>query len=333
MVARTQCGTSRAMGAGMHHSRVSFFSFIPISVLGVLVAACSSSPQDDVGSTSEGYTLPSPGNFSLPPSDANARAAILARYTQIDPNGVVPRGLLEDAIEYFDVNQAQIPNRGYLVVVDFSKFSGDWRFFLVNMHTGAVEKHKVAHGHNSDPNQTGYAHTFSNTSGSLMSSLGFYMGGEISDGSHPHSMRLDGLSKDGSPNHMANTNVRERAVVMHEASYVDDASSGVQGRSDGCLALDPSIEVSVVNRLTGGAIIYAETGPLNPPIGRGSPPPPTDAGTHDSGNTGASCSKDGDCNPGSDGAGKICVQGTCVPGCNANWECPGSTTCVHGQCK
>jgi hypothetical protein len=27
------------------------------------------------------------------------------------------------------------------------------------------------------------------------------------------------------------------------------------------------------------------------------------------------------------------VNGTCVPGCNANWECPGSTTCVSGQCQ
>jgi len=27
------------------------------------------------------------------------------------------------------------------------------------------------------------------------------------------------------------------------------------------------------------------------------------------------------------------MSGTCVAGCNANWECPGSTTCVGGQCQ
>jgi hypothetical protein len=27
------------------------------------------------------------------------------------------------------------------------------------------------------------------------------------------------------------------------------------------------------------------------------------------------------------------VQGTCVAGCNADWECPGITTCVNGQCQ
>ncbi|HEY5243321.1 MAG TPA: GH25 family lysozyme [Polyangiaceae bacterium] len=48
---------------------------------------------------------------------------------------------------------------------------------------------------------------------------------------------------------------------------------------------------------------------------------------------GASCTSDGQCNPGSDGSGLICVGGQCVAGCNADWECPGSTTCVGGQCQ
>jgi hypothetical protein len=52
-----------------------------------------------------------------------------------------------------------------------------------------------------------------------------------------------------------------------------------------------------------------------------------------SSSTGTSCKTDGDCNPGSDGSGQICVNGTCVAGCNADWECPGSTTCVGGQCQ
>jgi hypothetical protein len=52
-----------------------------------------------------------------------------------------------------------------------------------------------------------------------------------------------------------------------------------------------------------------------------------------SGGGGAPCSSDGDCNPGNDGSGQICVQHQCVSGCNANWECPGSTTCVSGHCE
>jgi hypothetical protein len=196
------------------------------------------------------------------------RTAILQKYTQVDPQGMVTRGLLEDALEFYDINKAVIANQAYIVVVDFSLFSGTIRFWLVDMTSGQVEPHMVAHGQGSDPNDTGYATIFSNTPGSYMSSLGFYLGGEIYDGTHPHSMRLDGLSPDGSPNDMANTNVRSRDVVMHEATYVSDSNTSAQGRSDGCLALDPNIELSVVNKLTGGALIYAEKAPLNPPIGQ-----------------------------------------------------------------
>jgi lysozyme len=70
-----------------------------------------------------------------------------------------------------------------------------------------------------------------------------------------------------------------------------------------------------------------------------SPAPTDDAGappTPDSGNDASSalaCTTDGDCNPGTDGSGQICVQNTCVAGCNADWECPGSTTCVNGTCQ
>jgi len=51
------------------------------------------------------------------------------------------------------------------------------------------------------------------------------------------------------------------------------------------------------------------------------------------GSGGGSCSGNGDCNPGSDGSGLICVQGTCVPGCVSDAQCPGNTSCVSGQCQ
>ncbi|MGH7297347.1 MAG: glycoside hydrolase family 25 protein [Polyangiaceae bacterium] len=56
-------------------------------------------------------------------------------------------------------------------------------------------------------------------------------------------------------------------------------------------------------------------------------------GSSSSSGGGAACTSDGQCNPGTDGSGLICVGGHCVPGCNASWECPGATTCVSGQCQ
>ena len=73
--------------------------------------------------------------------------------------------------------------------------------------------------------------------------------------------------------------------------------------------------------------------PLGPDLGSsasGAPPsasPPPSAPP-----AGRACHTDGDCNPGNDGSGEICSAGTCVPGCKTNAQCPGSTTCVRGQC-
>jgi hypothetical protein len=218
--------------------------------------------------------------FVLPSLSAAERAAIVHRYDALDPTDALPRGLLEDAIVYYDTNLALIPQPHYFAVVDFSRYSGKDRYWLVDTTTGAVETHKVAHGDGSDPDNNGYATLFGNVDGSHMSSLGFYLTGEIYDGTHPHSMRLDGLSVDGSPNQMANSNVRERLIVMHEATYVSDGNTSQQGRSNGCLALDPAIELGMVNRIHDGALIYGAISPLAPPVGRTPPdgPPSDDPG-------------------------------------------------------
>jgi MYXO-CTERM domain-containing protein len=206
--------------------------------------------------------------FQLPPAPAAERAAIVHDYELLDPQNLVPRGLLEDAIAYFDLNQAHIPNTDYLTIVDLSLFSGKDRFWVVDLATGAVDAHKTAHGSGSDPEHDGYANTFSNVEGSLKSSLGFALTAEIYDGTHQHSMRLDGLSPEGSPNNMANTRMRERLIVVHEASYVSDQSTAKQGRSSGCPALDPDIEVAVVDKIHGGSLFYIATSSLNAPVGR-----------------------------------------------------------------
>ncbi|HEX5060302.1 MAG TPA: murein L,D-transpeptidase catalytic domain family protein [Kofleriaceae bacterium] len=234
-------------------------------VLLLVLAACST--DEDLSSTEQAVVDPT--DFTLPTLTTAQRAAIVHKYDALDPMNQVPRGLLEDAMVYYDVNFAAIPKHSYFVVIDFSLYSGKDRFWLVNTTTGAVEKHKVAHGDGSDPDNNGYADSFGNVSGSNKSSLGFYLTGEIYDGTHPHSMRLDGLSPDGSPNGMANTNVRSRAIVVHEASYVSDSNTSQQGRSNGCPALDSDIEVSVVDRIHDGSLMYGAISPLNPPIGRG----------------------------------------------------------------
>jgi uncharacterized protein (TIGR03382 family) len=262
---------------------------IAISLLAV--SACSG---PDMSSTESAVDASA---FVLPSLSDAERAQVVHKYDALDPNDVVPRGLLEDTMVYFDYNKPLIPKQSYFIVVDFSLYSGKDRFWMVDLASGVVENHKVAHGAGSDPDNNGYADQFSNVSGSLMSSLGFYLTGEIYDGTHPHSMRLDGLSPDGSPDGMADTNVRERLVVVHEATYVSDSNTSQQGRSDGCLALDPAIEAGVVDRIHDGTLIYAETMPLNAPVGRAK----CGDGVCDGSETHDSCPAD--CAPGDTGGG------------------------------
>ncbi|MCX5743751.1 MAG: hypothetical protein NT062_14760, partial [Proteobacteria bacterium] len=112
------------------------------------LAACAVDDPDALGTAVSSVNV---ADFVLPSLAPELRAPIVRGYDALDPDDVVPRGLLEDAIVYFDVNKAHIPLTRYFVVVDQSRYSGDDRFWLVDTTTGIVEPHKVAHGDGSDP--------------------------------------------------------------------------------------------------------------------------------------------------------------------------------------
>ncbi|MEA3307074.1 MAG: murein L,D-transpeptidase catalytic domain family protein, partial [Elusimicrobiota bacterium] len=192
---------------------------------------------------------PTPHQFTEPNLNENGTSQIMRQYAHLDPQGQVPSNLLEKALTYYDSNIGKITNKRYLSIIDFSKHSSKSRFFIINMDTGEVKTIHVAHGKNSDPNASGYATHFSNTPNSLKSSLGFYSAAELYHGKHGLSMRLDGLSA-------TNSNARRRAIVIHAASYVQDANVQA-GRSWGCPAVSNSMIKYVTDSLHGGSIIYA----------------------------------------------------------------------------
>lgn len=188
--------------------------------------------------------------FKEPTFSAAEKADVLARYTSIDRAREVPRVLLENALQYYDFNKSRIKVKGVLTIIDFSQHSSKRRLYIINMETGSVERHVVAHGSGSDPENDGIPAAFSNTEGSLKSSLGYYVTAETYSGKWGTSLRLDGLSS-------TNSNVRQRAVVMHGASYVVDGKS-LQGRSWGCPALPMAEKDAVIARVKGGSLMYAD---------------------------------------------------------------------------
>lgn len=135
-----------------------------------------------------------------------------------------------------------------ITFVNFSIPSNRERFFVVDLQAKTVVmRAQVAHGKNSG-GHSAPATQFSNTDNSLQSSLGFYLTGESYSGKHGLSLRLDGLSNG------LNTNARDRAIVIHAASYV---ASG--GRSYGCLALTPDNNTKAIALLKNRTLIYAYT--------------------------------------------------------------------------
>ncbi len=174
--------------------------------------------------------------------------AFTAEYSQLDPDKIIPNGLLQTAYNYFHTHGSQIANQRYMGIIDYKQHSSKERFYIVDMDSGRVDKYLVAHGKHSDRNNDGYATKFSNTIDSKKSSLGFFLTAETYFGSNGYSLRLDGLSA-------TNSNARERAIVIHPADYV---SAGNQiGRSFGCPAIELRYHQMIIDQIKEGALIFA----------------------------------------------------------------------------
>lgn len=174
---------------------------------------------------------------------------ITSKYSHLDPHHAVPGKLLDEALEYYDLNHSSLANKDYLTVIDFSKSSVKVRMWVINMSTGSVWPMHVAHGSGSDRDHDGYAEKFSNVEGSNMSSLGVYITAETYSGRNGYSLRLDGMS-------ITNSNARDRAIVVHGANYVSETEE-IQGRSAGCPAVTHAYRDQLINRIKEGSVIYA----------------------------------------------------------------------------
>jgi hypothetical protein len=152
------------------------------------------------------------------------------------------------------LDQHKIAPRDSMAIVDFSQPSGDPRFHVVDLMTGSVESHRVAHGRGSDPDHSGFVERFSNDFGSYATSNGTYVTGDYYDGKYGLSMKVRGLD-------WSNYNAEPRAIVIHNAWYAEDDMipvHGKLGRSEGCFAMSRASQFAVMRKLAGGRMIYAD---------------------------------------------------------------------------
>ena len=163
----------------------------------------------------------------------------------------VPARALKKALTYYNANRNKIRNPRYITINDFTESSGNKRMFILDMRTGAVEKHLVAHGVPKRLRGRVDFPGFSSQASSKMTPRGFFLASEKRGGKHGLSMSLDGLEAQ-------NRNSRARGIIFHSAPYVSNSMArnyGRIGRSNGCLAVDPSESRGIIEKIHGGSLV------------------------------------------------------------------------------
>jgi hypothetical protein len=188
------------------------------------------------------------------PAVRPAAAAAVPAQAKVMVDPVINPQLLARARASFDRHQSSLRHTDLVGITDFSRPSGEHRFFLLDTQTGRVDKHLVAHGRGSDPDHSGYVERFSNGFGSYASSHGAYVTGTYYPGKYGRSMKLAGLDA-------SNSNAEARAIVVHSAWYAEPEvvrEHGKLGRSEGCFAMSYDSLQEVLQRLGPGRLLYAD---------------------------------------------------------------------------
>lgn len=145
-----------------------------------------------------------------------------------------------------------LKRRDLLTVIDYSLPSTEPRLFVFDLNARKVLfRELVAHGKNSGGNEASY---FSNSPGSLATSLGLFVTADTYIGNNGYSLRLRGLEEG------VNDMAWDRAIVMHGAAYVSRAAInalGRLGRSWGCPAVRKEVAKKIIDTVRGGSAVFA----------------------------------------------------------------------------
>ncbi|HEY1193456.1 murein L,D-transpeptidase catalytic domain family protein [Flavobacterium sp.] len=152
---------------------------------------------------------------------------------------------------FYLLKERGVVKKNILTLIDFSLSSNTKRLWVIDLTTNTILFNSlVAHGRNTGEE---FATAFSNLNSSFKSSLGFYATGEIYQGKHGASLRLDGLENG------VNDNARQRGVVMHGADYVSESfirDHKRLGRSQGCPALPVELTDEIIQVIKDKSCLY-----------------------------------------------------------------------------
>ena len=182
--------------------------------------------------------------------DSNAESI----YCDLNSNNLeLPKieGFSEAIKGFYLLKEKGVVKKDILTLIDFSLSSNTKRLWVIDLVSKKILFNSlVAHGRNTGEE---FATSFSNKASSFKSSLGFYLTGEIYQGKHGNSLKLDGLEKG------INDKARERGVVMHAANYVSNLfikNNNRLGRSQGCPAIPVEFSNQIINVIKNKSCLF-----------------------------------------------------------------------------
>lgn len=189
---------------------------------------------------------------------SNSKAALEAKVTSVynalhSNNLTLPQleGFSQALKGFYELKEKGLVKKDILTLIDFSLSSNVKRLWVIDLSTNTVLLNSlVAHGRNTGEE---FATSFSNTDSSFKSSLGFYATGEIYNGKHGKSLKLDGLEKG------INDRARNRGVVMHAADYVSEdfiRNHNRLGRSQGCPAVPVELNDAIIDLIKNKSCLF-----------------------------------------------------------------------------
>ena len=155
-------------------------------------------------------------------------------------------------IAYVNAQKKGLADKQLLTVIDYSKPSTEKRLWVFNIKNGKTLFNTwVSHGKNSG--QT-IPTSFSNSPGSLKSSIGVFVTDESYIGDKGYALRLRGLEQG------INNNAYRRDIVIHGAWYVSPDTIrkyGQIGRSWGCPAVPENEIKPLIDTIKEDSVVFA----------------------------------------------------------------------------
>ena len=193
-------------------------------------------------------------HFSEVPNTTNSKTDIENLYANLKTNHFeLPQSIsFSNALSgFYKLKEKGLIKKNIITIIDFSLSSNSKRLWVIDLASNSILfQSLVAHGRNTGEE---FANSFSNKFNSFKSSLGFYATGEVYQGKHGLSLRLDGLERG------INDNARTRGVVMHAANYVSNSfvkSNSRLGRSQGCPAIPTAISKEIISIIKDQSCLY-----------------------------------------------------------------------------